>query len=105
VPVGFHLVATPQPETDPKTQKEKRRSPVAKNAGGQEFIKQAVTNRLPFRFVLCDGWVASAETLMFMKHKQHRDLICPLKTKRKVALSMAATLGPGVPVKFPAQKF
>jgi hypothetical protein len=89
VPVGFHLVAKTEKYTDPKTQKEKRRSPVSKNAVGQELIKQAVRNRIPFRFVLFDVWFASAETLVFIHQRQHRDFICPLKTNRKVALSKA----------------
>jgi hypothetical protein len=87
VPVGFHLVAKTETYRDPKTQKEKRRSPVSKNTVGQELIKHAVRNRIPFRFVLFDVWFASAETMVFIKHKQHRDFICPLKTNRKVALS------------------
>jgi hypothetical protein len=89
VPVGFHLVAKTEKYTDPKTQQEKRRSPVSKNAVCQELIKQAVTNLIPFRFVLFDVWFASAETLVFIKQQQHRDFICPLKTNRKVALSKA----------------
>jgi hypothetical protein len=89
VPVGFHLVAKTEKYLDPKTQKEKRRSAVSKNTVCQELIKQAVRNRLPFRFVLFDVWFASAETLVFIKHQQHRDFICPLKTNRKVALSQA----------------
>src|SRR5215510_15747539 len=60
VPVGFHLVAKTETYLDPKTQKEKRRSPVSKNTVGQELIKQAVRNRIPFRFVLFDVWFASA---------------------------------------------
>jgi len=87
VPVGFHLVAKTQRYTDPKTQKEKRRSLVSKNAVCQALIKQAVRNRIPFRFVLFDVWFASAETMVFIKQHQHRDFICPLKTNRKVALS------------------
>ena len=87
VPVGFHLVAKTKKYLDPKTQKEKRRSAVSKNTVGQELIKQAVRNRIPFRFVLFDVWFASAETMVFIKHQQHRDFICPLKTNRKVALS------------------
>jgi hypothetical protein len=87
VPVGFHLVAKTQKYTDPKTQKEKRRSPVSKNEVCHELIKQAVRNGILFRFVLFDVWFASAETMVFMKHKQRRDFICPLKTNRKVALS------------------
>jgi hypothetical protein len=89
VPVGFHLVAKTEKYTDPKTQKEKRRSPVSKNTVGQELSKQAVRNRMPFRFVLFDVWFASAETRVFIKHTQHRDFICPLQTNRKVALSKA----------------
>ena len=89
VPVGFHLVAKTEKYTDPKTQQEKRRSPVSKNAVCQELIKQAVTNLIPFRFVLFDVWFASAETLVFIKQHQQRDFICPLKTNRKVALSKA----------------
>ena len=89
VPVGFHLVAKTETYTDPKTQKEKRRSPVSKNTVCQELIKQAVRNRIPFRFVLFDVWFASAETMVFIKQQQHRDFICPLKTNRKVALSQA----------------
>jgi hypothetical protein len=89
VPVGFHLVAKTETYTDPKTQKEKRRSPVSKNTVGQGLIKQAVRNRIPFRFVLFDVWFASAETMGVIKQHQHRDFICPLKTNRKVALSQA----------------
>jgi DDE superfamily endonuclease len=89
VPVGFHLVAKIEKYLDPKTQQEKRRSPVSKNALCHELIKQAVRNRIPFRFVLFDVWFASAETMVFIKHKQRRDFICPVKTNRKVALSKA----------------
>ncbi len=89
IPVGFHLVAKTEQYTDPKTQKEHRRSPVSKNAVCQDLIKQAVTNRLPFRFVLFDVWFASADTMRFIKQKQKRDFICPLKANRKVALSPA----------------
>jgi len=89
VPVGFHLVAKTEQYLDPKTQKEKRRSPVSKNEVGRDLIKQAVKNRIPFRFVLFDVWFASAENMVFLKQQVHRDFICPLKTNRKVALSKA----------------
>ena len=89
LPVGFHLVAKTEKYVDPKTQKEKRRSPVSKNEVCRELIKQAVTNRIPFRFVLFDVWFASAETMVFIKQQQNRDFLCPLKTNRKVALSVA----------------
>ena len=62
---------------------------MSKNEVCRKLIKQAVTNRIPFRFVLFDVWFASAENLVFIKQQQHRDFICPLKTNRKVALSRA----------------
>jgi DDE superfamily endonuclease len=89
VPVGFHLVAKTEKFIDPKTQKEKRRSPVSKNEVCRDLIKQAVCNRIPFRFVLFDVWFASAENMVFLKQHQHCDFICPLKANRKVALSKA----------------
>jgi DDE superfamily endonuclease len=88
IPVGFHLVAKTEKYIEPKTQKEKRRSPVSKNEVCRALIKQAVRNRIPFRFVLFDIWFASAENMVFLK-QQHRDFICPLKANRKVALSQA----------------
>lgn len=87
VPVGFHLVAKTEQYVDPKTQQEKRRSPVSKNEVCRDLVKQAVKNRLPFRFVLFDVWFASAENMVFLKQQVQRDFICPLKTNRKVALS------------------
>ena len=89
LPVGFHLVAKTEKYLDPKTQKEKRRSPVTKNELCRELIKQAGVNLIPFRFVVFDTWFAAAETMVFIKQQQHRDFICPLKTNRKVALSLA----------------
>ena len=89
VPVGFHLVAKTEKYTDAKTQKEKRRSPVSKNEVCRELIKQAVKNRISFRFVLFDVWFASAENMVFIRQQQHRDFLCPLKANRKVALSEA----------------
>jgi hypothetical protein len=83
VPVGFPLVAKTEKYTAPKTQKEKRRSPVSKNAVCQDLLKQAVPNRIPFRFVLFEVWFASADPLAFSKQPQKRDFICPLSNCSK----------------------
>jgi hypothetical protein len=88
LPVGFHLIAKTEKYRDPKTQKEKRRSPVSKNELCRELSKQAGANHIPVRFVLFDVWFASAENMVFIKQHQQRDFICPLKTNRKVALSV-----------------
>ena len=92
LPAGFQLIAKTETYIDRKTQKEKRRSPVSKKEIARQLIEQAVENQLPFRFVLFDVWFAAAENMMFIKHKPARAFICPLKTNRKVALSLADKL-------------
>ena len=88
LPVGYHLVEKTEFYTDKKTGKEKRRSPVTKNEIYQQLLRQAVHNQIPFRYVLNDVWFASAKNMMFVKHELERDFIMPLKTNRKVALSL-----------------
>ena len=89
MPVGFQLIAKTEHYLDKKTQKQKRRSPTSKHQYCRELIQKAVENQIPFRFVLFDIWFASAENMMFIKHDQQRDFICPLKGNRKVALSLS----------------
>jgi hypothetical protein len=89
LPVGFHLIAKTETYLDQKTQTEKRRSPVSKHEYCRGLSKHAGDNHLPFRFVVFDVWCASAENMRFIKHEQQRDFICPLKTNRKVAVSVA----------------
>lgn len=89
LPIGFQLIAKTETYVDKKTNKEKRRSPVSKNEFARQLIKQAMINNLPFRFVMFDVWFSSAENMLFIKHEQKRDFLCPLKTNRKIALHLA----------------
>jgi hypothetical protein len=88
LPVGYHLVTKTERYTDKKTGQEKRRSTVTKNEVYQHLLRQAVQNQIPFRYVLNDVWYASADNMMFVKHDLQRDFIMPLKTNRKVALTL-----------------
>jgi hypothetical protein len=88
LPVGYHLIEKTEFYIDKKTKKEKRRSPISKNDVFQELLRQAVANGIPFRYVLADVWFASAKNMMFVKHELKHDFIMPVKTNRKVALSL-----------------
>ena len=88
LPIGFQLVAKTEEYLDKKTTKIKRRSPVTKNEMARQMILQAVKNQILFRFVLFDLWFASSENLMFIKHNCEKDVICPIKHNRKIALSL-----------------
>jgi hypothetical protein len=88
LPLGFELVAKTEEYIDKKTQETKRRSPITKNEMARNMILQAVKNQVLFRYVLFDIWFASAENLMFIKHDCEKDVICPIKGNRKVALCL-----------------
>jgi hypothetical protein len=88
LPVNYHLVQKTGFYTDKKTGKEKRRSPMSKYEIYRQMLRQVLQNQIPFRYVLNDVWFASADNMMFVKHDLKRDFIMPLKTNRKVALSL-----------------
>jgi len=88
LPVNYHLVEKTEVFTDQKTGKQKRRATMTKNEVYRQMLKQVVANQIPFRYVLNDVWYASADNMMFVKHDLKRDFIMPLKTNRKVALSL-----------------
>ena len=92
LPVGFQLMAKTETDLDQKMQQEKRRSPVSKNEIARQLITQAVKNQMLFRYVLFDAWFSSAENMRFIKQAPRRDFSSPLKTNRKVALSLADKL-------------
>jgi hypothetical protein len=90
LPVNYHLVSKTEVYLDPKTGKEKRRATVTKNEIYQQLLRQVVANQVPFRYVVNDVWYASADNMMFVKHDLKRNFVMPLKTNRKVALSVEA---------------
>lgn len=89
LPVGFELIAKTEHYVDPKDGKEKRRSKVSKNELYQNLLKQALRNQISFKYVLNDVWFASADNMMFVKHDLKKHFVMPLKSNRKVALSLA----------------
>jgi hypothetical protein len=89
LPVGFALSAKTEHYIDPKDGKEKRRSPVSKNEHYRTLLEQAMQNQIPFRYVLNDVWYSSAENMMFIQHTLRKDFVMPIKSNRKVAVSLA----------------
>jgi len=89
LPAGFSLIAKTEYYTDKKDGKQKRRCAVGKNEYYRTLLQQAVSNQIPFRYVLNDVWYGSAENMNFVKHTLSKDFVMPLKGNRKVALSLA----------------
>jgi hypothetical protein len=87
LPVGLTIVAKTERYIDKKDAKLKRRSPVSKNEMYRVLVQQAVTNQIPFKYVLNDVWFASAENMRFVKETLKKHFVMPLKANRKLALS------------------
>lgn len=87
LPIGFDLIRKTETYIDPKDGKQKRRSPISKNELARSQIEQAVRNNIKFRFVLFDVWFASVENMKLILAR-NKHFICPLKSNRKIALSL-----------------
>lgn len=88
LPIGFSIIAKTEHYIDKKDGKQKRRSTVSKNDYYRKMVKQAVDNQVPFQYVLNDLWYSSAENMKFLKHEMQKSFVMPLKSNRKVALSL-----------------
>lgn len=88
IPVSFDIVAKTEAYKDKKTGKPRRRSPITKNQRFRNMLARCVKNQIRFGYVLADSWFASAENMRFVKLDLDKDFIFPLKTNRKVALSL-----------------
>ena len=88
LPVNYQLIEKTETYTDKKTGKEKRRSAISKNEVYRHLLLQVVHNQIPFRYVVNDVWFASADNMMFIVHDLKRHFVMPLKTNRKLALSL-----------------
>lgn len=89
LPIGFEIVSKTEKYFDKKTQKEKRRSTKTRNEMALEMIAQAIKNQVKFKYVLFDAWFSSVENIRTIKQKHQKDVICPIKSNRKIALSLA----------------
>jgi len=90
LPVGYRIVAKTEYYDDKKDGKHKRRSAVSKNEHYRDLLSAAVRNQVVFKYILSDVWYSAAENMLFIKHDLHKEFVMPLKSNRKVALSLDA---------------
>jgi len=88
VPVGYGTVDKTLRVWDEKRGKWQRRSSVSKNEQAREMLRACVRNTLKFCYVLADSWYASSETMKVLHEELEKNFIMPVKSNRKVALSL-----------------
>ena len=89
LPVNYTLVEKELWVWDKKKQKEVRKSAKTKNEHMREMLKVCVQNEIKFRYVLAHIWYGSAENMSYIAQDLERFFLLPLKTNRKVAVSLA----------------
>lgn len=90
VPVAFETVQKTETVLDERTGKTHQKSPVTKNELYRFLLRICMNNGVVFQYVLNDVWYSSADNMNYIKQELNKDFIMPLKSNRKVALSLAA---------------
>ena len=88
IPVAFELVKKTGWVFHEKKEKWQRKSLQTKNELYRQMLKACAKNRIGFRYVLNDVWYASSENMRYIKRDLEKEFIMPLKSNRKVALSL-----------------
>src|SRR3954454_8608029 len=90
IPVAFELVRKGEWVFNQKKGKWQRKSPQTKNELYRKMLGACQKNRIAFSYVLNDVWYASSENMRYIKEDLEKEFIMPLKSNRKVALSLEA---------------
>jgi hypothetical protein len=88
IPVAFELLKKTEWVFNEKKERFQRRSPTTKNEHYRKMLGAGAKNNSSFGYVLADVWYASSENMSFVKEELQKELIIPLKTNHKVALSL-----------------
>jgi IS4 transposase len=88
IPVAFELVKKTEWVFNEKKGRWQRKSPQTNNDLYRQMLKVCIKNRIGFGYVLNDVWYASSENMSYIKRELEKEFIMPLKSNRKVALSL-----------------
>ncbi len=88
IPVAFELVKKSEWVFNEKKGRWQRKSPQTKNEHYRRMLSACAKNRIEFCYVLSDVWYSSSENMRYIKEDLKKEFIMPIKTNRKVALTL-----------------
>jgi hypothetical protein len=88
IPVAFEVVNKSEWVFNEKKRRWQRKSPRTKNELYRKMLSACQSNRLRFAYVLSDVWYSASENMAYIKEELKKEFIMPVKTNRKVALSL-----------------
>jgi hypothetical protein len=86
IPISYILVLKTVLFCELKTRKVRRQCPLTKNQMMRQMIQQAISNQLPFGYVLADSWFASSENMRIIALKK-KHFIFDMKDNRLAVLT------------------
>lgn len=87
IPIGFELVKKDVRYFDSETNRYRRKASISKNEHFRAMVRQAIANRVKFKYVLADNWFSSKQNLAFLQDDAQTFFIVGIKSNRTVALS------------------
>jgi predicted nucleic-acid-binding protein len=91
IPLAFEAVRKTEIYIDPKSGKQKRKSPITKNEMLLQMFYQALKNQVKFLYVLADSWFSSKENMQEVVDND-KHFIFAIKSNRLIALSQSDKL-------------
>ncbi len=88
IPVAFESVKKTEWVFNEKKNRWQRKSLRTKNELYRRMLEACTKNPIGFRYVLNDVWYASSENMTHVKEDLKKEFIMPIKTNRKVAVSL-----------------
>jgi len=88
IPVAFEVVKKSEWVFNEKKRRWQRKSPRTKNELYRKMLSACQSNHLRFAYVLSDVWYSASENMAYIKEGLKKEFIMPVKTNRKVALSL-----------------
>lgn len=88
LPIGYELIKKDIAYCEIKTKKLKRKASIGKNELFRQLIQQAVTNQVPFDYILADNWFGAKANMVFIQNVLKKHFIFGIKSNRCIALSL-----------------
>jgi len=89
IPLGYEIITKTEDKWSEEYQKYVKKSLFSKNEIMQDKLQILhYHNEVKYRYVLFDKWFASTKNLVFIEDELKKKFVCPIKSNRKIALTL-----------------
>jgi hypothetical protein len=89
IPLGYEIITKTESKWSEQYQKYVKKSMFTKNEIMRDKLEILhFNNQVKYKYILFDKWFASLENLVFINDTLKKKFVCPIKSNRKIALSL-----------------